>query len=94
MQLEELRSKYKTAILAIAKKNLAENIRVFGSVARGDAKPSSDIDFLVHLKPGGSLFELGGLQYELEDLLGCHVDVAPDDAEIFYPGIIQEAIPL
>jgi len=94
MHLEELRSKYKPAILAIAAKHNAENIRVFGSVVRNDAKPSSDIDFLVHLKPGASLFELGGLNYDLEQLLGQNVDVVPDDAEIYYPSILRDAITL
>lgn len=93
MQLDTLRA-YKPAILAIADKHGIENIRVFGSTARGDAIPSSDVDFLVHLKPGASLFELGGLHYDLQELLGCHVDVVPDDGEIFYPLILQEAIPL
>lgn len=93
MDLAELKS-YKPAILAIADKHCIENIRIFGSVARGDATSSSDIDFLVHLKPGASLFELGGLHYDLQALLGCHVDVVPDDADIFYPHILQDTVPL
>lgn len=50
-------------------------MHVFGPVARGDADEQSDVDFLVDTKPGYSLFDLGGLQYELEQLLGCPVDV-------------------
>ena len=92
MQLEELRTKYKPAILAIAERHHAENIRVFGSVLYGTAKEDSDIDFLVHLKPGADLMDLGGLFYELEELLGCKVDVVPDDAEIYYPSILKEAV--
>jgi len=54
-------------------------VRVFGSVARGgEADERSDIDFLVELEPGRSLFDLGGLQYELEEILGCRVDVVTE----------------
>ncbi len=51
------------------------HVRVFGSVARGTADEQSDIDFLVDLAPGRSLFDLGGLLYELQQLLGRDVDV-------------------
>jgi len=51
---------------------------VFGSVARGDADEQSDIDFLVQMEPGRSLLDLGGLQYDLEQLLGCRVDVVTE----------------
>jgi predicted nucleotidyltransferase len=53
----------------------ARNVRVFGSVARGGADEQSDIDFPVDLEPGRTLLDLGGLQYDLEQLLGCRVDV-------------------
>lgn len=56
----------------------ARNMRVFGSVARGDADARSDIDFLVEMEPGRSLFDLGGLQYDLERLLGGPVDVVTE----------------
>jgi uncharacterized protein len=94
MHLEELRTKYKPAILAIAAKHHVDNIRVFGSVVHGTAGLNSDIDFLVHLKDGASLFELGGLYYDLQELLGCPIDVVPDDSEIYYPAILQEAVVL
>jgi predicted nucleotidyltransferase len=51
---------------------------VFGSVARGDADEQSDIDVLVQMEPGRSLLDLGGLQYDLEQLLGCRVDVVTE----------------
>jgi len=51
---------------------------VFGSVARGDADEQSDIDFLVQMEPGRSLLDLGGLQYDLEQLLGCRIDVVTE----------------
>jgi hypothetical protein len=62
-------------ILAIAAKRGARNVRVFGSVARGDERPDSDVDFLVDLEPGRSLFDLGGLHADLESLLGRPVDL-------------------
>jgi len=61
-------------ILRVATKYGARNVRVFGSVARGDADAVSDIDFLVEMEPERSLLDLGGLQVELETVMGCHVD--------------------
>jgi len=62
-------------ILNIAKKHGAYNVRVFGSAVRGEAGPGSDIDFLVELEKGRSLLDHAALLLELEELLGCHVDV-------------------
>jgi len=62
-------------VLAIAKRFGATNIRIFGSAARGDDDDRSDIDFLIDLAPGRSLFDLGGLLVELNALLGIPVDV-------------------
>lgn len=62
-------------ILRIASKHGARDVRVFGSVARGEADPDSDVDFLVELEAGRSLMDLGGLQMDLQALLGCRVDV-------------------
>jgi predicted nucleotidyltransferase len=53
----------------------AANLRVFGSVLHGTDRDDSDIDLLVDALPGATLFDLGGLQYELETLLGVHVDL-------------------
>jgi predicted nucleotidyltransferase len=63
-------------ILALAARHGARNVRVFGSVARGDADEESDIDFLVEMEPGRSLLDLGGLLMDLRELLGPEVDVA------------------
>lgn len=74
----------------------ARNPRVFGSVARGDADAGSDVDFLVEMEPGRSLFDLGGLQYELERLLGRPVDVVTErglKARI-RGRVLREAVPL
>lgn len=57
----------------------ARNVRVFGSVARGEDSPSSDIDLLVDLDDGVGLVALSALERELTDLLGAHVDVVPAD---------------
>ena len=64
-------------ILALAHAHKAENVRVFGSVARGEDHESSDIDLLVDLAPGADLFDLSSLESELEQLLGHPVDVVP-----------------
>ena len=75
MGIDELLAKRRSEILAIARRYGADNVRVFGSVARGEADDRSDIDFLVELQPGRTLFDLGGMITELTELLGRHVDV-------------------
>ena len=66
------------AILRIAQIYGAKNLRIFGSVARGEDDHKSDLDLLVDLEPGRSLFDLGGLAIDLQDLLGCSVDVVTE----------------
>lgn len=75
MRYEQLVKEKREEILRIASRHGARDVRVFGSVARGEADRESDIDFLVELDAGRSLLDLGGLQMELESLLGCRVDV-------------------
>ena len=75
MTLEEVRSRYRAQIVAAAGRRGAHNVRVFGSVARGDQSYDSDIDFLVDFEPGRSLLDLTGLWLDLETVLGCKVDV-------------------
>jgi uncharacterized protein len=65
-------------ILDIARARGASRVRVFGSVARGDALDSSDVDFLVDLESGRGLLDLGGLLMDLRDLLGHDVDVTTE----------------
>lgn len=62
-------------IKAAAARHKGRSIAIFGSVARGDEHPDSDIDFLVEFLPGSSLFDLVRLQDELRELLNCSVDV-------------------
>ena len=78
MKKNELLSNNRDEILQIAARYGASNVRVFGSLARGEAGPESDIDFLVDMEPGRSLFDLGGLLMDLKKLLGVEVDVATE----------------
>jgi predicted nucleotidyltransferase len=72
--LETLRLR-KPEILKVAEQYGGRNIRVFGSVARGESREDSDIDLLVDLDEGRNLFDLGGLLMDLKDLLGPRVDL-------------------
>jgi len=74
MNLEQLRAR-RGEILATARRHGVRTLRVFGSVARGDADAESDIDFLVELEPGRSLLDQGALLMDLQERLGCRVDV-------------------
>jgi uncharacterized protein len=78
MSLNELLQDKREDILRIATKRGATNVRVFGSVARGEADSESDIDILMDLEPGRSLFDLGGLLMDLQDLLVHKVDVVTE----------------
>lgn len=86
----------KREIRKIAVRYGVRDIKVFGSVAKGNATEASDIDLLVTLEPGRTLFDLGGLSYELEELLGRHVDVAtmPILRKEVRERVEKEAIPL
>ena len=64
--------------MGLAARRGAYNVRVFGSVARGENDPDSDMDFLVDVEPGRSLSDLGGLLMDLEQALGTKVDVVTE----------------
>jgi hypothetical protein len=83
-------------ITAVAARRGASNIRVFGSVARGDAGSASDVDLLVDLDPDRSLFDLGGLLMDLTDLLGTEVDVVTEASlkPRVRQRVLAEAVPL
>lgn len=68
----------RAAVLALARRHGVSNVRVFGSVARGQDGADSDLDLLVHLPDGAGLFALARFQHDLEELLGVPVDVVPD----------------
>jgi uncharacterized protein len=86
----------KAEITCLAGKYGAFHIRIFGSVARHTADEKSDIDFLVELEPGRTLFDLGGFAYDLEKLLGRPVDVCtvPLLREQIRTRVVSEAVPL
>jgi len=67
----------RTEILRIAKANGATRVRIFGSFARGTARPDSDVDVLVDLEPGRHLFDLIAIKHGIEDLLGREVHIVP-----------------
>jgi hypothetical protein len=78
MAIEEIIKEKREEILQIAARRGAYNLRIFGSVARGDAGPDSDLDLLVDMQPGKGLLDMGGLLMDLQDLLGCRVDVVTE----------------
>jgi uncharacterized protein len=86
----------RSEILDRASQNGARNVRVFGSAARGDAGPTSDVDLLVEMEPGRSLLDFVGLWQELEDLLGLRVDLLSEGGISPYvrEQILSEAIAL
>lgn len=93
--LDVLRSE-QTEILATASRHGARNVRVFGSVARGDDTSSSDIDFLVDFSPERSLYDLVGLQFDIESLLGRRADIVTEASlnALLRERILAEASPL
>lgn len=80
MRTQNLIKDKREDILKLASSYGASNVRVFGSVARGEDTETSDIDFLVSMEQGRSLLDKAGLLADLQDLLGCKVDVVTDDS--------------
>ena len=78
MDVEQLLQEKRIEILELAARHGAHDVRIFGSVARGDTSPDSDVDFLVNIESGRSLLDLGGLLMDLQDLLGREVDVVTE----------------
>jgi predicted nucleotidyltransferase len=85
-KINELLKSKRQEILALAARHGARNVRVFGSAARGEAGPESDLDILVEMEPGTSLMDHIALMQDLEDLLGRKVDVVSDKALHWYIG--------
>ncbi|MGE5622464.1 MAG: nucleotidyltransferase family protein [Bacillota bacterium] len=86
----------RTAVRDAARRFRTSNPRVFGSVLHGHDDENSDLDLLVDPLPGATLFDLGGLQAELEELLGVSVDLLPpgDLPAKFRDKVIAEARPV
>lgn len=96
MTVRDVLKDKRAEILRIGERYGARNVRVFGSVARGDSGPESDVDFLVELEPGRNLFDLGGFLYEVQELLGCPVDVVTEKGlrKHLRSSVLKEAVPL
>ena len=96
MQTKQWMVSRRSEILSLAAQHGASNVRVFGSVARGEDDDASDIDILVDLEPGRSLFDLGGLLTDLKMLLGRDVDVVTEKGlrSALRERVLQEAIAL
>jgi hypothetical protein len=96
MNMHPLIEQHRAAIRALAANRGIEDIRVFGSMARGDADTDSDIDLLVTLPPGRSGLALGGLTLDIQDLTRRRVEVVTEDG--LHPAlrerVLREACPL
>ena len=94
MNMTELLCLKKAEVQRIARQHGATNLRVFGSVARGEAGEGSDLDLLVEMEPGRSLLDLVAIKQDLEDLLGCKVDVVTEAAVSPYlrARVVNEAV--
>ena len=82
--------------MTIAHKYGARNVRLFGSAARGRTSIRSDVDLLVEMEPGSSLIDIVAIKQDLEDLLGCKVDVVTENALSPYirDEVLREAMSL
>jgi len=90
--LDTLRREKRTEILQLGQRHGARSIRVFGSVARGDNRQGSDVDFLVEFDEGRTLFDLIGLRLDLKDLLGVEVQiVTPGSLRYIRDRVLAEA---
>lgn len=96
MDAEKLLKEKRQAIMALADRHGAYSVRVFGSVARGDSGPESDVDLLVKMEEGRSLLDLSAMTLDLKELLGVNVDVVSEDGLywLLRRKILKEARPL
>ena len=94
MKMDEVVLPNRDKILQLAEQYGARRVRVFGSVARRQDDAGSDIDFLVDMEPGRSLFDLGGLLVDLEKLLNSKVDVVTERGlkERIRDRVVNEAV--
>lgn len=96
MGINELITPYRDEILAISTRHGARNVRVFGSIVRGEARPDSDVDFLVDVGPKTSSWFPAGLILDLKALLGREVDVVTEKGlnRFIRDQVLREAIAL
>ena len=96
MTASDILKRHRADVLELAAHYGATNVRVFGSVARGDAADSSDIDLLVRMSPGRSVFDIGGLLMDLQDFPGRRVDVVTERGlrPRIREDVLREAVPI
>jgi hypothetical protein len=96
MTASELLKRHRAEVLRLADEYGATDIRVFGSVARGEADEASDIDLLVRMEPGRSVFDIGGLLMDLEALLGRRVDIVTERGlrPRIRAQVVRDAVPI
>ncbi|MHB8572898.1 MAG: nucleotidyltransferase family protein [Candidatus Dormibacteria bacterium] len=95
MKLEELRQ-FRPAIMKVAARRGVTNVKVFGSVARGDARPDSDVDLLIEVERGRSMLAIGGFLEEVSAILGRPVHVLEPQClrPRFQDQVLREAVAL
>jgi uncharacterized protein len=96
MGVNEVLKNKREEILQVAARHGASNVRIFGSVARGESDEKSDLDLLVTMEAGRSLLDHAALWLELKDLLGCEVDVVSEKGwrPRMRDRVLKEAVPL
>jgi len=96
MNVETVLREKRQEVLRVAEKHGARNVRIFGSAARGQADEQSDIDLLVKMDPGRSLLDHAALWLEIEQLLGCKVDVVSEGGlkPRIRERVLRDAVPL
>jgi predicted nucleotidyltransferase len=99
MNIDQIR-KLSPQLYTIARKFGIARISIFGSIARGDSSQKSDVDFLLDIKEGASLFGIAGFTYEAEKILGISVDAVPRELlsrlndEHFVNNLLRDSLPL
>lgn len=96
MNLSQLIQQKRRQILEITQQHGALNVRLFGSAARGETTETSDLDLLIDMEPGRNLLDIIAIKQDLEDLLGCKVDVVTEAAISPYlkENVLREAVRL
>jgi predicted nucleotidyltransferase len=92
----DLLKRHRAEVMHLAAAYGASDVRVFGSVARGDDDETSDIDLLVRMAPGRSVFDIGGLLMDLQELLGRRVDIVTERGlrPRIRAQVVRDAVPL
>ena len=96
MAIDKILQERRDEILPIATRYGARDVRVFGSRAHGEARPGSHLDLLIKLEPGRTLPDMVAIKQDIEDILGCKVDVVTENAVSRYISeeVLSEAVAL